>query len=76
MGGTCSAYGSKERCIQDFGGETRGERPLRRSMRRWEENIKMDLEEVGRRVTDWMELAEEWDSWRALVIAVMNLRVP
>ena len=45
-------------------------------MRRWEENIKMDLEEVGRRVTDWMELAEEWDSWRALVIAVMNLRVP
>ena len=43
---------------------------------RWEDNIKMDLEEVGRGCGDWMELAQERKRWRALVSTVMNLRVP
>jgi hypothetical protein len=43
---------------------------------RWEDNIKMDLEEVGCDGMDWIELAQDKDRWRALVNAVMNLRVP
>ena len=43
--------------------------------RRWEDNIKMDLQEVGRGCGDWMELAKDRDGWRALVSAVMNFRV-
>jgi len=50
--------------------------PLRRSRRRWEENIKMDLKEVGCGGIDWIELAQDRDRWRAVVNAVMNLRVP
>ena len=51
-----------------------GKRPLGRTGRRWEDNIKMD--EVGCRGMDWIELAQDRDRWRALVNAVMNLRVP
>ena len=57
-------------------GKSEGKRPLVRPRRRWEDNIKMDLEEVGRGCGDWMELAEDRDRWRALVSAVMNFRVP
>ena len=53
-----------------------GKRPLRRPRRRWEDNIKMDLEEVGRGCGDWMEFAQDTDRWRALVSTVMNFRVP
>ena len=53
-----------------------GKRPLGRPRRRWEDNIKMDLQEVGRGCGDWMELAQDRDRWRALVSTVMNLRVP
>ena len=57
-------------------GKPDGKRPLERPRRRWENNIKMDLQEVGRGCWDWMELAQDRDRWRALVSTVMNLRVP
>jgi len=57
-------------------GKPEGKRPLGRHRRRWEDNIKMDLKEVGCGGMDWIELDEDWKSWRALVKAVMNLRVP
>ena len=57
-------------------GKPEGKRPLGRPRRRWEDNIKMDLQEVGRGCEDWMGLAQDRDSWRALVSTVMNLRVP
>jgi hypothetical protein len=47
-----------------------------RHTRRWEDNIKMDLQEVGCEGMDWIELAQDRESWRALMTAVMNLRVP
>ena len=57
-------------------GRPGGRRPLGRPRRRWEDNIRMDLREVGYGCVDWMELAQDRDRWRALVSAVMNLRVP
>ena len=51
-----------------------GERPPGRDRRRWEDNIKMDLQEVGFGGVDWFWLAKDRDSWRSLVNAVMNLR--
>ena len=53
-----------------------GNRPLGRPRRRWEDNIKMDLQEVGCGGIDWIDLAQDRDRWRTLVTAVMNLRVP
>ena len=57
-------------------GKPDGKRPLGRPRRRWEDDIKMDLQEVERVCGDWMELAQDRDRWRALVSTVMNFRVP
>jgi hypothetical protein len=57
-------------------GKPEGKRPLGRPRRRWEDNIKMDLQEMGGGYGDWMELAQDRDRWRALVSVVMNFRVP
>jgi hypothetical protein len=56
-------------------GKPEGKRPLGRPRRRWEDNIKMDIQEVGGGRGDWMELAQDRDGWRALVSTVKNLRV-
>jgi hypothetical protein len=53
-----------------------GRRPLGRPRRRWDDNIKMDLQDVGWGVMDWIDMAQDRDRWRARVNAVMNLRVP
>jgi hypothetical protein len=57
-------------------GKPEGKRPLGRPRRRWENNIKMDLQEVGCGGVEWIGLAQEMYRWRAVVNAVMNLRVP
>ena len=56
-------------------GKPEGKRPLGRPRRRWEDNIKMDFQEMGGGGGDWMKLAQDRDRWRALVNAVMNFRV-
>jgi hypothetical protein len=57
-------------------GKPEGKRPLGKPRLRWEDNIKMDLQEVGCRVIGSIEMALDRDRWRALVNAVMNLRIP
>jgi hypothetical protein len=57
-------------------GKPEGKRQLGRLRRRWKDNIKMDLQDVGRGGMDWIKLAQDRDRWRALVNTVMNLRVP
>jgi len=57
-------------------GKPEGKRSLGRPRRRWEDNIKMDLQEVGEGYGDWMKLVQDRDRWRALVNMVMSLRVP
>ena len=57
-------------------GKPEGKRPLGRLRHRWEDNIKMDLQEVGCGGMDWIKLAQDRDRWRALLNAVLNLRVP
>ena len=57
-------------------GKPEGKRPLGRPRRRWEDNIKRNLQEVGGGCGDWMEFAQDRDRWRALVSTVRNLRVP
>jgi hypothetical protein len=57
-------------------GKPEGKRPLGRPRRRWENNIKLYLQEIGVGCGDWMELAQDRDRWRAIVSTVKNLRVP
>ena len=57
-------------------GKPEGKRPPGRPRRRWVDNIRMDLQEVGWGYKDWIGLAQDRDRWRTLVIAVMNVRVP
>jgi hypothetical protein len=57
-------------------GNPEGKRPLGRPRRRWEDNIRIDLREIGWGGMDWIALAQDRDQWRALVNTVMNLRVP
>ena len=76
MGGTCSTYGMRRGEYRVLVGNPERKRPLVRPRHRWEDNIKMDLVEVGCGVVDWIDLAQDRDRWLALVNAVMNLWVP
>jgi hypothetical protein len=57
-------------------GKPERKRPLGRPGRRWEDNVMIDLQEVGCRCEEWIGLAQDWDTWQTLVSAVRNLRVP
>jgi hypothetical protein len=68
--------GTKRHAYRILVGTPEGKRPLEKSRRRWEDNIRMDLREIGWGGMDWIDLAQVRDQWKALVNAVMNLRVP
>jgi hypothetical protein len=68
--------GEERRVHRVLVGKPEGKRPLGRPRHRWEDNIKMDVQEVGGGRGDWMELAQDRDRWWALVSTVNNLRVP
>jgi hypothetical protein len=74
--GHVARKGRIEVCTGFWWGKFKGKRPLSRPRRRLEENIKMDLQEVGGCLGDWMELAQDRDGWRALVGTLRNFRVP
>jgi hypothetical protein len=74
--GHVARMGEKRNAHRILVGKPEGRRPLGRPRRRWVDNIKMDLREIGWDGVDWVDLAQERDHWRALVNTVMNLRVP
>jgi hypothetical protein len=76
MGGACGAHGGGEGAYNILVGRPEWRRPLGRPRRRWEDNIKMDLGEIGFGDVDWILWAQDRDRWRAVVNTVMNLRVP
>jgi hypothetical protein len=74
--GHVARRGEKRNSYRILVGNPEEKRPLGRLRRRWVDNIKMDLREIGWDGMDWIDLAEDRDKWRALVNAVINLRVP
>jgi hypothetical protein len=76
MGGACSSDGEGRGVYRVLVGKPEGKRPLGRPRCRWEDKIKIDLQEVRCGVMDWIWLAQDRDRWRALVNAVINLLVP
>jgi len=74
--GHVAGMGDEKGAYRVLLGKPEGKRPLGRPRRRWVDNIRMDLQEVGCGYMDWIGLAQDRDRWRTLVSAVMNLRVP
>ena len=75
-GGHVAYMGERRRVYRVLVGKPEGKRPLGRPRRRWEDGIKVDLQEVGCGGMDWIEMAQDRNRWRTLVNAVMSLRVP
>jgi hypothetical protein len=71
--GHVTRMGEKRNAYRILVGKPEGKSPLRRPRRKWEDNVKMNLREIGRGVMDWIDLAQDRDQWWALVNTVMNL---
>jgi hypothetical protein len=76
MGGACSTNGEKRNLCRIMVRKPERKRPLGRPRRRLEDNIKMDLREIGLSGMDWIDVVQDRDQWRELVNTVMNFRVP
>jgi hypothetical protein len=76
VGWTCGTHGERRGAYRVFVGRPEGKRSLERPRRRWEDNIKMDLREIGIDRANWIRLAQNRVQWRAFVNTVMNLGVP
>jgi hypothetical protein len=76
MGRACSTNGEKRNACRILVGRPEGKRPLRRPRRRWVDNIKIDLREIGWDGMDWIDVTQERGQLRAVVNTVMNFRVP
>jgi hypothetical protein len=76
MAGYVARRGEKRNAYRILVGKLEGKRPLGRPTRRYEDNVKMDLREIGWGDMDWIDMAQDRDQWRALANRVMNLRVP
>jgi hypothetical protein len=76
MGEPCSTNGKKRNTYRLLVGKPEGKRPLGKPRRRWVNNIRMDLGEVGWVDVDWIGLAKDRNRWTAVVNSVLNLRVP
>jgi hypothetical protein len=73
---TCGTHGEGRGAYRVLVGRLEGKRPLGRRRRRWEDNIKMDLGEIGIDGANWIRLAQDRVQWRAFMNTVLNLRVP
>jgi hypothetical protein len=75
MARACSTHGEKWNTYRILVGKPEGKRPIGRPRRRWEDNIRMDLRDIGWGDMDWIDLAQDRDQWRAVVNTVIKLRV-
>jgi len=75
VGWACSTYGERRGVYRVSVGKPVRKKPLGRPRHRWGHNIKMDIQEVGCEGINWIDVAQNWERWRVLVNAVMNLRV-
>jgi len=73
---TCNTYGEEKKLYRVLVGKPEGKRPLGRPRHRWEDNSKMDLQEVGFGGLEWIDVSQDRDRWWALANAVMNFWVP
>jgi hypothetical protein len=74
--GHVAQMGEKRNAYKILVGKPEGKRPLVRPRRRWVDNIKMDLREIGLDGVEWMDMAQDKEKWRAIVNTVLNFRVP